>query len=234
MNLREFSYREETVPLKEIFPEMDVDDFKSTFKYRTVINDHLEIFDTAVRLWKAGYPYILGRYGFHDSDYKKFSGHCHQITPMLGAVLLAKGFEEVVYLEAYLADPKTGEKVDPKEEKTDMRQEFCAIDRIPYCALLVITKDGKVVISGKHIKEEKGKMLALLTPSCYQEFDFGVFAHQNDSSRSGIYLAQIMDFPGVENGKPFVWKKQKMNLKTGQPDEPEEFFKTFAHMKLTF
>jgi|SRR3989344_317698 len=236
MNLREFDYREETVSLKEIFPgliDINSNNFYQNFRERSNFDDrHAEILNNTKQLWNYGYKQILDRFGFHEPGYEKFAEHCHQITPALGAVLLVNGFN-VAYLEAYRADPATGEKIDPKEEKSEMREEFCGIGRIPYCCLEVDINGEKYYISGKHLKEINGATKALLTPDCYRDM-VGVFPHQNDPSKSGIYLAQTMDFPGVENGKPFVWKKQKMNMRTGKPAEPEEFFKTFAHMRLTF
>lgn len=236
MNLREFEYREEIVPLREIFPGMvgkDSNNFYQNFRERINFTDpHTEILQINNHLWNYGYKQILERYGFHEPGYEKFSGHCHQITPALGAVLLVNGFN-VAYLEAYRADPKSGEKIDPMEEQSEMREEFCGIGRIPYCILEVEMSGEKFYISGKHLKEIDGKTQALLTPDCYIDMK-GVFAHQNDKTKSGIYIAQVLDFPGVENGKPFVWKKQKIDLKTGEPSESEEFFKTFAYMKLAF
>lgn len=219
MDLKNFEYRKEKVNIKEIFPKFDLGKLKSEFKYDLNGDPHQVVFDITLDLWNGGYDYILDNFGFYDKKYSKFSGHCHQITPALGAVLKALGFK-VAYLEAYRLDPFTEEKMDPEMEESDMKEEFCGIGRIPYCCLEVEVEGEKFYLSGKHIKREDGEIKALLTPTCYRDFE-GVIAHQSDNSKSAIYLETVVK-------EPFVWRKQTAF------DKEVEFFKTYAYMELEF
>lgn len=230
MDLENFEYRREKVRVSEIFPKFDISDLREKFPKKDLANPHQVIFETCLDLWdsgydyvlrqqKASYAYILDKYGFHEKGFEKFSGHCHQITPALGIVLLSLGFPKVGYLECFRVDPETLEKVPPEEEPNpQMREEFCAIGRIPYCCLGVEIDGEMYYTTGKHLKRVDGKPQALLTPVCYRNM-VGVFAHQDDSSKSGVYL-------DIVQNDPVVWKKQ-----TSRDPEPE-FFKTFVRMDL--
>lgn len=217
MDLKNFDYRREVVNVKEIFPKFDLEKLKAEFGYDIGKDPHQAIFDITLDLWNGGYDYILDNFGFYDDKFAKFSGHCHQITPALGAVLASLGFK-VAYLEAYRLDPFTEEKMDPELEESDMKEEFCGIGRIPYCCLEVEIEGEKFYISSKHIKRANSIPKASLTPTCYREM-IGVFAHQNDLSKSGIYLETVV-------AEPFVWRKQ-----TGF-DKEVEFFKTYCYMQI--
>lgn len=219
MDLENFEYRRERVKASEIFPKIDVSDLRKKYPKKDLSNPHQVIFDTCLEMWDGGYDYILNNYGFHEKGFEKFSGHCHQITPALGIVLLSLGFPKVGYLECFRVDPKTLEKVPPEEEPNpEMREEFCSIGRIPYCCLEIEINGELFYTTGKHLKRVEGKPTALLTPVCYREM-VGIFAHQDDSSKSGVYLEIVQK-------DPVVWRKQT-------PRDPEpEFFKTFVHMDL--
>lgn len=218
MNLENFNYRREVVNPKEIFPHFNVKDFKRRFGKKSFSDPHQTILETALELWEGGYDDILKRYGFHDS-HKKFSGHCHQITPALGLVLLARGFK-ASYLECYMVNRETLQKIPPEQEPNpETREEFCSIGRIPYCCLEVEVAGEKLYLSGKHIKKVNGKPQALLTYKCYRPM-IGVFPHQDAPFKSGIYLKPVQE-------EPLLWKKKKK-------DEPQpEYFLAFAHMTLT-
>lgn len=217
MNLNNFKYRKEKVKAKEIFHKFNLEKLKSEFKYEVNGDPHQAILNITLDLWNGGYDFILDNFGFHDKKYSSFSGHCHQITPALGVVLATLGFK-VAYLEAYRLDPFSEEMMDPKEEQSDMKEEFCSIGRIPYCCLEVEIEGEKFYISGKHIKREDGEIKALLTATCYRDF-IGVFAHPKDLDKSGIYLETVVK-------EPFTWRKQTAY------DKEVEFFKTFAYMQI--
>ena len=227
--LKNFRSRELKVSIPDIFPGFDLPDARAKFG-QTIYKDyprdpHQIILDEALGLWNKGYEHIIEQYGFHD-QYKKFAGHCHQMTPALGVVLLLQGFEGITYLECFRADLKTGEKIDPIfEPNPEMREEFCGIERIPYCCLEVSIDDQLFYLSPKHIIEKDQVVSALLTPDCYQEM-VGVFPHQLDKTKSGIYLAQVPDLPWIKGGEPFVWRKQK-------PGEEPELFRAYLRMPLT-
>jgi hypothetical protein len=225
VDLTNFKYREEKVKPQEIFPQFSLSVLQQKFPKKNLKNPHEVIFQTALSLWGGGYDFILDNFGFYDKKYSKFSGHCHQITPALGLVLLYFGFE-VAYLECARVDPKTGEMISPEEEKSDMKEEFCSIGRIPYCCLEVNIKGEKFYLTGKHLSLQGGVAQSLLTPNCYREM-IGVFPHQFNNKKSGIYLKQVKE-------KPFTWLKQKQDLKTGKPLEEKEYFQTFAYMTLKF
>lgn len=232
--LRDFEYEEETLDLKEIFPDLNKTDLNKRYHYRGVYRlPHVLLEDLTLKLWEPnGYQEIIRRYGFHD-QYKKFEGHCHQITPALGMVLKATGFAHVAYLEGFRVDPGTGEKVPPEEEKSEMREEFCGIGRIPYCCLEVGINGEIFYLSGKHLKQSGDHPVALLTPDCYRNVVPGSIPHQANRKKSVIYLALVADFPGVEEGKPFVWMKQKLDLTTNKPAESKEYFRTYKKFILT-
>lgn len=217
MDLKDFKYRKEKIAIKEIFPEFDLEKLKKEFSYEIRSNPHQTILDIALDLWNGGYDFILDNFSFHDKKFQKFTGHCHQITPALGAVLASLGFK-TAYLEAYRLDPFTEEMMDPNLEESEMKEEFCSIGRIPYCCLEVEIDGKKYFISGKHIKRVDGEIKVLLTPTCYQDFE-GVLAHPKDQSKSGIYLDTVV-------AEPFTWRKQTAY------EKQVEFFKTYAHMQL--
>lgn len=218
MDLKNFDYRKEVVNVKEIFPRFDLQKLKAEFGYDLDQDPHQTIFDITLDLWNGGYDFVLNNFGFYDDKFAKFSGHCHQITPALGAILKSLGFEKAAYLEGYRIDPFTEEKMDPEREEGGMKDEFCSIGRIPYCCLEVEIDGEKFYISGKHIKRDNGIPKALLTSTCYREM-VGVFTHQNDLSKSGIYLETVV-------AEPFTWRKQTAY------DKEVEFFKTFAYMEI--
>lgn len=225
--LLDFNYREETIPIVDVFPRFNNADFRQrtrggNYDHRHA-SPHRIILDLSADMWKGGYEYFLDEYGFYDAKYLKFSGHCHQMSPIMAVALTQLGFENVSYLECFRVDPETGEKVDPKEEQSEMRDEFCDINRIPYCGVSVDIDGQSFFFSPKHVKPVGHTAMSLLAPACHRE-KVGVLPHQLDRTKSGIYLAQVIDKPWVENGSPFVWTKQKVNVTTGQPLEPAELF----------
>lgn len=221
--LMNFDYHEINLDLKDIFPKINVAEIKQEFYHLKDDNPHQTILNVAKELWTNGYDSILKKYGFWDEKYQKFSGHCHQCTPVLGIVLKSLGFQ-VSYLECFrIRDDflETGkiEKVSPEEEPNPERKdEFCGIGRIPYCCLEVDIEGKKFYLTGKHIKPINGEIKALLTPVCYRDFT-GVFPHQSDKNKSGIYLKTF-------NSDRIIWMKQ-----TEKDPQPELFI---TYLKLNF
>ena len=61
-------------------------------------------------------------------------------------------------------------KVPPQEEPNPaMREEFCGIDRIPYCTLEVMINGQPHYVSGKHFKLKDGEPEVGLTAECYAD-----------------------------------------------------------------
>lgn len=233
--LTDFNYREVEVDLKSLFPRLDIVDVSNRFKHLESDNPHETILAVIKDLWNGGYDYVLENHGFWDKGYSKFSGHCHQCTPILGLVLRALGFEDVSYLECYRIYEhfiRTGdlEQVPPEEEPNpEMIGGFKKINRIPYCCLEVSIAGKSYYISGKHVKPKEEKMLALLTPGCYEDFSC-IMPHQEDKNKSGIYLKVVIPHnnPGNKNFyRQVVWNKQTFK------DVGPEYFAAFLRMKLS-
>lgn len=227
--LKKFTYRKETIRAGEIFPKFDIKKLQEYVVSGELVgvnqrnNPHQLILDTCLNLWDGGYSWFLDKFGFYQKSYGSFSGHCHQITPILGMVLKTLGFTKVAYLECYRVDPETLKKIDPKDEPNkEKRQEFTSIKRIPYCCLEVEVEGQKFYLTGKHIKKVGGVPTALLTPVCYREV-VGILPHQADPSKSGIYLETKRSDKGE-----VIWKKQ-----TNQDPKPE-YFKTYLYLTLEF
>lgn len=215
----DFRYRKEAVPFRDIFPKLVVADVLERYQHFVESADpHERIALAACALWDGGYDEILARYGFHD-QHQIFTGHCHQVTPALALVLKAMGFAHVAYLEARRVDRVTRQAIDPRYElDPDVRDEFCAIGRIPYCCLEVEIDGHMLYLSPKHLRAVNGRPTALLTPECYRKM-IGAVAHQDDAAKSGVYLAIVQN-------DPVTWKKQTYK------DAVPEYFQTFAHMVL--
>lgn len=220
-DLRNFEYRREKVDVKEVFPNFKKQDFnrflERCFPQRN-ISKSTRILEVTLGMKNGGYEYFLKNYGFWDEKYPIFSGHCHQITPILALVLSGLDFH-ASYLECLRVDPETLKPIPPENENSDMKDEFCRLERIPYCCLEVNVYDEIRYISGKHIDWINGRFISLLTPQCHRDV-IGLIRHQADSTKSGMYLKIVQK-------EPFIWCKQVC----GKDHEPE-FFMTFAHMKL--
>ncbi|MDO8538200.1 MAG: hypothetical protein Q7S21_04915 [archaeon] len=225
MNLLDLKIREEKLEAWEIFPAFDLKEARTMYGRLDEENPHETILNIALNLWKHdGYEAFLKSFGFHDLRAKEFSGHCHQITPILGIILKINGFKNVKYLESYRIDSAkfkegTIEKMSPALEANEAnKQAFIDLGRIPYCCLEVKVGKETFYVSGKHIKKIDDKPQALLRPECYANFT-GVFHHQNDESKSGIYLKKYQN-------NPTVWSKQTFK------DSELEYFAVFAEMEL--
>lgn len=222
--LMDFSYREVVIPLTELFPRLNEESLRNDFLTFKSENPHETIYAIARALWNGQYASFLSEHGFWDEKYKEFSGHCHQCTPILGAVLKVLGFE-VSYLEcfrireSFLEDGSIVQVPPDEEPNPDVREEFCEIKRIPYCCLEVMIEGKPYYLTGKHLKPQSDGAVALLTPVCYQDFVV-IFHHQDDESKSGIYLRPL------SQGKRVVWVKQTFK------DPVPELFATFLRMKL--
>lgn len=222
--LLNFDYREMEVPFSILFPRVDMAKVNSSFAHLKSDNPHQTILNVARELWDGHYEKLMDDFGFWDKAYEKFSGHCHQCTPVLGLVLKSLGFE-VSFLEcfrirdSYLKDKKLVQVPPEEEPNPDMKEEFCNIKRIPYCCLEVLIDNKPFYLTGKHLKPKDGDAVALLSPSCYRYF-IGVFKHQDDSAKSGIYLKP------VSTGRRVVWLKQTSR------DPLPEVFATFLRMRL--
>ena len=142
------------------------------------------------------------------------------MTPILGLALHALDFN-VSYLECFRIKESFLEngKIEmiPPEEETDAknREQFIRIGRIPYCCLEVVIDREKFYVSAKHFKIKDEKVLAMLSPQCYRDF-VGVFAHQNEETKSGIYLENFSETERV------VWQKR------GEKDERPELFAEYS------
>lgn len=219
----DFAHRKIDVPVKQLFPNLNLEKIRQQFWRFNVKNFHQTVYAVARELWNGHYGAILSEHGFWDSTYAKFSGHCHQCTPVLGLVLHALGFD-VSYLECFRIREhflQTGriEQVPPSEEPNPaMKEEFCSIKRIPYCCLEVMIDGQPYYMTSKHLKPQGECAVALLTPVCYRDF-VGVFHHQDNPSKSGIYLQPI-------SRNPVVWMKQTAK------DPSPELFATFLRIKL--
>lgn len=235
MNLQKeflnFNYREIIVPLRIFFPKLHS---VRRFEHCRDRNPHQTILNVIRDLWNGGYDSFLEQNGFWDKAYEKFSGHCHQCTPILGAALRSLGFE-VSYLECIrIRDhfPASGkiEKVSPTEEPNpDVRAEFVSIDRIPYCCLEVVIEGKPHYITGKHIKPKEAGFTTLLAQSCYSDFS-GLVRHQDNLHKSGIYLKPIssrVNPHNVDFSRQVVWTKQTAK------DPLPEYFATFLRMRLS-
>ncbi|HLC85898.1 MAG TPA: hypothetical protein VJG30_01265 [Candidatus Nanoarchaeia archaeon] len=233
--LKDFDYREVEVDFKSLFPNLNISDVSNRFRHLKTDDPHETILAVIKDLWNGGYDYVLGNHGFWDAEYSKFSGHCHQCTPILGLVLSSLGFENVSYLECcrvYEHFIRTGnlEQVPPQEEPNpEMVEEFKKINRIPYCCLELFIEGKPYYISGKHVKPKDGKMLALLTPGCYDDFT-GIMHHQDEKNKSGIYLKKVIPHNNPDSKNFYmqvVWNKQTFK------DVGPEYFVTFLRMKLS-
>lgn len=231
--LMNFDYREIELDLKDLFPEIDLEDVKKSFSSLVSDDPHQTVFNIAEELWNGGYSEVLEKHSFWDGRYKRFTGHCHQCTPILGLVLKALGFK-TSYLECFRIKEsflETGkiEKISPEEEPNpEMKSEFLRIQRIPYCCLEVEINGEKFYLTGKHLKPVDGITKALLSPSCYREF-IGVFPHQSDKTKSGIYLKKVKpkENPGsLDFDRQIIWTKQT------ERDPSPEVFVTFLRMNL--
>ncbi len=233
--LQNFTYRTLPVRLETLFPDLQgqLRETPQRFAQLRGPTAHETIFLAASHLAKSGYAEILNEYGFWDELYQAFTGHCHQSTPALGLVLKALGFQNVTYLEGYRIRehfPQTGtiEQVPPSEEPDPAkRDEFKALGRIPYCCLEVKIAGKPFYLSAKHLRSVGDEVEALLTPVCYRDF-VGVLYHQDDSTKSGIYLQRVFPprNPDGQFSHQVVWRKQ-----TAKDPQPE-LFATFLRMPL--
>ncbi|MDO8460383.1 MAG: hypothetical protein Q7S74_04700 [Nanoarchaeota archaeon] len=231
--LRDFNYRRIYVNLEEIFPKLNLEKVRKRFFSLESDNPHQTIFNVARELWNGGYEAILNEYGFWDKKYSNFSGHCHQCTPALGLALKSLGFI-VDYLECRRVNEDYLESgiikpVSPMEEPNpQMKKEFCGIGRIPYCCLEVKIGQDNFHLTGKHLKPKGEGAIALLTPACYRDF-VGVFRHQDNNNKSGIYLDSVVPASNpnrLDLGRMVVWKKQT------ERDPKPELFATYLRMGL--
>ena len=227
-------FRELEIRFEDIFPKLKYGILFDKFSGLKRKNAHETIFNVSKELWNKGYDSIFNEQGFYDKTYEKFSGHCHQCTPALGLILKVISSVEVSYLECYRIKDhflETGiiEKVSPEEETNeDNKKEFCEIGRIPYCCLEIKINGEQFYLSGKHIKPEGDKIKALLTPICYRDM-IGIFSHQDDNTKSGIYLQRVIpkQNPNKEDfDKKVVWMKQTTK------DPKPEYFATYLRMEL--
>ena len=232
--------REVTVFPTDLFAGISSTDLDKRWRHLKTGEEHQTVLNVALAMWgDRGYNTLLDKHKFWEGGSEKFTGHCHQCTPVLGVVLRALGFQDVSYLECFRIRehfPQTGkiEKVPPSEE-TDERnkKEFERIGRIPYCCLEVVIHNQPFYITGKHIRPEADSSpRALLTPVCYRE-NIGVFTHQDDKRKSGIYLTPVIParYPvGIDFTRRIVWQKQTFD-NAAQGYIPE-LFATYLRMKI--
>jgi len=227
-----FNYRELEVSLKDLFPKIDMKAVQDTFQYLKETDLHSTLYSVSRALWNGGYSSFLNDYGFWDEKNSTFTGKDFQCTPILGAVLSALGFE-VSYLEGFRIREHfmiTGiiDQMTASESQSELKQEFIRSRRIPSCILEVNIKGTQYYISGEQMKPVGNGTLALLMPECYQEFT-GVFRHQDDASKSGIYVKGIIpknNLAKANFSRRIVWMKQTST------DKDYELFCTFLRMKL--
>ena len=228
-----FNYREFEVPLAMLFPKLNLETIRMRFQHLKQANPHETIYLISRALSEGGYEFLIEEQGFWDSAFAKFTGHANQCVPILGLVLTALGFE-CSFLDCYQVNDhiaKTGmiDQTMPSAEKDlKKKMEWMKIKRIPYCILEVNIKNQLFYISGKHLSAQGDHVHALLKPNCYINFT-GVFRHQDDSNKSGIYIAPIIPQHNLQKAnfqKQILWAKQTYN------DEHPEYFLTFLRMKL--
>ena len=231
--LMNFEFRTADVQSIDIFPNVDVTSVRNGFAQFRNTNQHQTIFNVMREMWNEGYNFVFNNFSFWEHGNEKFRGHCHQCTPALGLVLGALQFP-VSYLECFrIQDSFLNDglikKISPTEEPNPaMRDEFITIKRIPYCCLEVAVGEDKFYITGKHLKPEKNKANALLTPECYRQ-RVGVFPHQDDEGKSGIYLETFTPSQNpdlIDFSDRIVWKKQT------ERDPQPELFATYLRMNL--
>ena len=227
------NYREIEVPLRSLFPNLNLDSIEIRFKHLKKTNPHETIYLVARALSEGGYDLVLNEQGFWNPEFSKFTGHANQCAPILGLVLTALGFE-CSYLECFRVRDhitRTG-MIDPSQanEEKDLKkkEQWARLRRIPYSILEVNIKGINYYISGKHLSAKEDYVKALLKPECYNEF-IGIFRHQDDSTKSGIYINAIQPQNNLQKAnfnKQVLWRKQ-----TSQEEFPE-YFLTFLRMKL--
>ncbi len=226
-------FREIEVDFESIFPRLNRERIAHQFAPLKRLMPHVAIYRAAQQLADGGYTQLLQEHGFWEGKSQEFTGHCHQSTPALGLAL--NGLDLAVsYLECFRINPdfeQTSkiEMVDPREEKSAMRDRFIEIGRIPYCCLEVQINGRPFYLSPKHLHFQKREPLhAMLTPECYMDFD-GYMRHQLDRDKSGIYLETVTPPHPVEDldsKRMIIWRKQKL-------DEPSpELFATYLRMNL--
>lgn len=232
------TYMERELPLRRYFPRYTQSAFLAAFgKGRTVRerNPHERLLVTAQELAEGGYERLLAEFGFHDK-YKTFSGHCHQMTPALGAVLLARGFRKTYHLECARMDNDTWEFIHPRhEEDPGKRPEFCRIGYIPYCALEVWINGKPYFLSPKHLGFERGEPAPRLAATSYKRLGKGeVVGHPDDASQSGIYFPKLHG--NVWAAVPFPMKHSFRWVKEPRPSEgkveEKETFVAFRRIQL--
>ncbi len=236
--LLDFRQREITVKLEDLFPRIDRNKILEQYKSFNTTPDET-VYRVAVELANSGYAHFLEQFGFWQKECEAFECHCHQCTPVLGAILRVLGFD-VSYLECYrvreqVAETGKLEQVPPDQEPDPvMKHDFCAIKRIPYCCLEVMIDGQPQYVTAKHIKAQGTVVTAALTAQCYARSEASsVFCHQNDATKSGVYLQPVVPAqnPGVVDFAKFVvWRKQTFKdfARTSVP----ECFATFLRMKL--
>ena len=78
------------------------------------------------------------------------------------------------------------------------------------------------------MKVENGRLIAWLTPASYRPM-VGVFSHQKNPTKSGIYLENVtpqQNPEGIDFNTRIVWMKQT-------PKDPSpELFATYLRMRL--
>jgi len=233
-DLLNLSFRERPTDFSEIFPRLNRHNVGKLVAEHFTTDRHKAVFEVARALWSGGYDTILHEQRFHQESYKEFSGHCHQCTPALGLALHALGFPRLAYLECYRIRehfPETGiiEQVPPDEElNPDVRKEFCDIGRIPYCCLEIFVEGKPFYLTGKHLRPHGDGARALLRPQCYQDI-IGVFPHQDDPTKSGVYLQPVIP---AQNPKGIDFTRQVVWMKQTESDPAPEFFATFLRMPL--
>lgn len=230
--LLNFNYREIEIEPRNVFPKINMDLLRERFSYLKKADPHETIFNVLKALAHGGYEYVINEYGFWDSNEQVFLWQNHQCAAIFGVVLRALGFE-VSYLEAQRIREhfsKTGmiETISPGRDDGTRKQEFILLRRIPYCCLEVSIRGQAFYISPKDLAFEGGSTRALLTPFCYRNF-LGIFRHQSDSSKSGVYLSPVIpefNIAKANFSRRIVWMKQN------ERDSEPELFCTFLRMKI--
>ena len=86
--LEDFTYRERKLHTTDIFQHPKrVHKFLQNPRLREVVqaisSPHEQILALAEGFWNSGYHNFLDAGGFYDPEFTKFSGHCHQFSPLL-------------------------------------------------------------------------------------------------------------------------------------------------------
>jgi len=237
------------MPLKQLFPRYELGKLFQEFgvgrwaKSISVASRHDLLVKTVEMLEGPkgdgeGYRKFIELFGFHN-EHTVYEGHCHQRSPIVGAVLLARYFSGVAYLQCAQVDSDNRTKlIEPHTEPDpERRAEFQEQGYIPYCCVETYIDGQRRYVSPKHLRMVDGRLTTLLRKPCHARMRRGEelvhpdmqFARGKRDQRSGIYLVDgRRAFINIGQGMQFCWYKWPRS----EPQEKAETFMTFRRMEL--